>query len=292
VVSGDHNGAGFTIREISARSGVSEGALRMWETRYGFPNPDRLASGHRRYSDLELERVRAVVRAREEGLSLPRAIEHARTLAGRTRPSVFSTLRDTFPHLQPQLLPRRALISLSHAIEDECVARAQRPLLIGAFQREEFYREAEPRWRELSRTADAVFVLADFAKDRRPKHGPVEIAVTDGEPLLREWVLVCEADEFSACLAGAERLGPAFGDRSFEAVWTVEPAVVRVAARTCGELVARTAPQVVEPLRARLSAPAPPSTPEVRAVVELSTRILRYAAIGEDPAHGAGLRRR
>ncbi len=285
-MSGEHNGSGFTIREISARSGVSEGALRMWETRYGFPNPDRLASGHRRYSELELERVRAVVRARDEGLSLPRAIEHARTLAGRVRPSVFSTLRETFPHLQPQLLPRRALVSLSHAIEDECVARAQRPLLIGAFQHERFYRQAEPRWRELWRTAEAVFVLADFAKDRRPKGGPIEISVADGEPLLREWVLVCEADEFSACLVGAERLGPAYGDRSFEAVWTIEPAVVRVAARTCCELVGRTAPQYVEPLHSRLSAPAPPSSPEVRAAVELTSRILRYSAIGEDPARG------
>lgn len=285
-MSVEQNGRDLTIREISTRSGVSEGALRMWETRYGFPNPDRLASGHRRYSELELERVRAVVRARDEGLSLPRAIEHARTIAARTRPSVFSTLRETFPHLQPQLLPRRALLSLSRAIEDECVARAQRPLLIGCFQHERFYRRAERRWRELARTAEVVLVLADFKEDRVSRGGPAEISVPETDPLVREWVLVCEAPEFSACLAGAERLSPAFGERSFETVWTLEPAVVRMAARTSCELAGRGAPQVVEPLRAQLAAPAPPSSPEVRTAVELSTRILRYATIGEDPANG------
>ncbi len=274
---------GLTIREISARSGVSEGALRMWETRYGFPNPHRLASGHRRYSELELERLRAVVHAREQGLSLPRAIDHARTLTGRAHPSVYTTLRETFPHLQSQLLPKRALVSLSHAIEDECCARAQRPLLIGGFQQERFYRVAEPRWRELSRAAESAFVLADFKRDRRDGAGPAEIGYSTEDPLMREWVLVCEASDFAACLVGRERLSPAFGDRSYETLWTVEPAVVRTAARTCCELIARTSPEIVASLEARLAAPAPTAAPELRITVELASRIVRYVSLGEDP---------
>ena len=120
--------------------------------------------------------------------------------------------------------------------------------------------------------------MADFAKDRRPAGGPAEVAVPRGEALLREWVLVCEADEFSACVTASERLGPAYGQRAFETVWSLEPAVVRVAGRACCELAARGSPEVVEPLRRRLATPAPPSTPELRIAVELSTRILRYAA--------------
>ncbi|MBV9805016.1 MAG: MerR family transcriptional regulator, partial [Solirubrobacterales bacterium] len=66
--------SGLTMREMSARSGVSEATLRMWELRHGFPTPQRRSSGHRRYAERDLARVRAVLRARESGLSLQAAI--------------------------------------------------------------------------------------------------------------------------------------------------------------------------------------------------------------------------
>jgi len=272
----------LTIREVSARSGVSEGTLRMWETRYRFPTPQRLASGHRRYTNHDLEQVRAVVRARAQGLSLPASIEHARTLGTAPRPSVYSALRDTFPHLQPQLLPKRALISLSHAIEDECCARAQRPVLIACFQHERFYRVAEPRWRELARTAERAFVLADFAANRRPARGPAEIAIGESDPLLREWALICDDASLTACLVGWERLGPVFGGRAFETIWTMEPSVVRTAARTCCDLAARTDPEYIAQLTERLAAPAPSAGPELRRAIDLTTRIVLYATRGRD----------
>jgi MerR family transcriptional regulator, light-induced transcriptional regulator len=268
---------GLTIREISARSGVSEGTLRMWETRYDFPNPQRLASGHRRYSDRDLELVRAVTRAREQGLSLPTAIDHARLLAQHPRPSVYSALRGGFPYLQPHLLSTRALLSLSHAIEDECCARAERPLLFGCFQHERAYRLAEARWRELARTAERSLVLADFRRNRRPRGGPAEVAISESDPLMREWVVVCEARGFSACMVGWQRLGSQADDRVYETVWTVEPSVVRTAARVCCELAGTAAPSYVEGLRERLSAPAPAGGRELRAAVDLTARMVRYA---------------
>ena len=42
--------AGLTIREVVQRTGVEAPTLRMWEQRHGFPDPQRLPSGHRRYS--------------------------------------------------------------------------------------------------------------------------------------------------------------------------------------------------------------------------------------------------
>ncbi len=275
------DGQELTIRQISARSGVSEGTLRMWESRYGFPKPQRLASGHRRYSDQDLEQVRAVVRAREQGLSLPSAIEHASTLSREGRPSVYSVLRECYPQLQPRRLPKRALVALSHAVEDESCARGQHPLLLACFQHERFYRQAERRWRELSRTAETAIVLADFAKCRQPARGPAEVAVTEADPLLREWVLVCESPGLSACLVGWERLSDADVGRWFETVWSVEPQVVRTAARTCCELVARAAPDYVATLKERLGEPASSASTDLRAVLELTTRMVLYAAGGE-----------
>ncbi|HEY2317872.1 MAG TPA: MerR family transcriptional regulator, partial [Solirubrobacteraceae bacterium] len=77
---------GLSIGQVAAQTGVAEGTLRMWEARHGFPTPQRLASGHRRYSADDLERVVSVARARAAGLSLEAAIARARRLDTEPRP--------------------------------------------------------------------------------------------------------------------------------------------------------------------------------------------------------------
>lgn len=277
-MSHDNGGGELTIREVSARSGVSEGTLRMWETRYSFPTPHRLASGHRRYSDEDLEQVRVVVRARSQGLSLRSAIDHARTLSAEPRPSVFSALREKFPDLRPELLPKRALVAISHAIEDESLARGVRPVLIGCFQHQRFFHQARERWRELARTAEVAVVLAEFTRTGRARTGPIEVPLQESDPLCREWVLVCDAPGFSACVSGWERPRVTGAERQFETIWSVHPPVVRTAARACYELAERAAPQHLRDLRQRLAAPAPALGVDVRAVLDLTTRVVRYAA--------------
>lgn len=44
----------YSIGELALKSGISENSLRIWERRYGVPVPERLASGHRRYSSDQL----------------------------------------------------------------------------------------------------------------------------------------------------------------------------------------------------------------------------------------------
>jgi DICT domain-containing protein len=266
------------MREMSARSGVSEGTLRIWETRHGFPVPERLPSGHRRYSALDLKRVRAVVEARGRGLSLGTAIERARDVVEAPRPSVFARLRERFPHLHPQVLPKRALICLSHAVEDESCARGERPVLLGCFQQERFYRSAEARWREMARTSERAIVLADFPRERHPRGAPAEVPIRESDPLMREWVLVCESPGFAACVVGFEPPGDRPGERHFETLWSAEREVVREAARVCCELIGRRSPGLVQDLRERLDDPLPPTRAELRTVVELTTRMVVYAA--------------
>jgi DICT domain-containing protein len=267
----------LSMREMSARSGVTEGTLRMWEARHDFPVPHRLPSGHRRYSELDLKRVCSVAAARGRGLSLATAIERALQISDEPRPSVFAALRDGFPHLQPQVLNKVAMLCLSRAIEDELCAQAQRAVLFGCFQHERAYRAAEPRWRELARTAERTVVLADFRRTRCDDRGPCEVPLRPSEPLMREWVVICEAPQFAACLVGLEPPSDRLAPRRFEAIWTVEGAAVREATRICCELTARAAPELVEDLRERLADPWPTARDEVRIAVGLTTRIVRYA---------------
>jgi DICT domain-containing protein len=207
------------------------------------------------------------------------AIDRARMLAQSPRPSLYGALRERFSHLHPQVITKRALVRISHAIEDECLARAQAPILIGCFQHERFYRQAEPRWRELSRGATAAVVLADFARRRDPAGGPIEVPIPSDDPLMREWVIVCDSAELPACLIGWERPGDAKVTRRFEVIWTVEPEVVREAARTVARLAMRSEPDLLARAQARLAQrPAAVTLGHLRATVELATRMALYAA--------------
>jgi DICT domain-containing protein len=253
----------------------------MWEARHGYPSPERLASGHRRYSERDLEAILAVARAREAGLSLEAAIARARQLEAGPRPSVFAALRHRFSHLHPQLLPKPSLVWLSRALEDEYSARSPGGLLFGAFQSERFYRQVEGRWQRLSRSSERAFALADFPAPRRRSAGPAEVPLQPTDPLMSEWVVVADSPQLYACLVGWERPAAENGPdrRAFETLWSMEPDVAREAARTCRDLVARTVPELVEGLGERLAErPPPPGAEHLRAAAEVTARFAAYAA--------------
>lgn len=276
--------ASLTIRDLAARSGLTPATLRAWESRYGFPEPARLPSGHRRYGERDVELIRQVTRDRAAGLELPTAIERARRPAAAGNTSIFAGLRRRRPELTPHVLSKRTLVGMSHAIEDECCANAERPVLFASFQRERYYRDAEPRWRELARTAEAAVVFADFDERRDPAAGPVELPLDRSDALGREWSLVCDAADYRACLSGWERPGQkAVPDarRLFETIWAIEPAVVREAARIATEIAARTAPDLSERIVARLKDTPPPSDERFRLMTSLTSRMVAY--VGASP---------
>ena len=79
----------LAIREVAERTGIAAGTIRMWEQRYGSPDPERTASGYRRYSDDDVESLRKVASYRRLGLSIPAAIDRVKTAqAGSDRPSI------------------------------------------------------------------------------------------------------------------------------------------------------------------------------------------------------------
>jgi MerR family transcriptional regulator, light-induced transcriptional regulator len=243
--------AALSIGDVVAATGVGEATLRAWERRFGFPAPRREPSGHRRYSREEVERIRAVVRERNRGLSLAVAIERVAAEPSGP-PSLFAPLRERRPDLLPVSINKRHMLHLSRAVEEESAARAERALMIGAFQRPAFYRESEERWRRLARGAGLTFVLATFEAAGRPDGGPVEVPIATTEPVADEWAVICLAPGYSACLIGWETVGAAGladGDRAFDALLSVEPAVVREVAGAAVAIATEGEPQVAERAR-------------------------------------------
>ena len=247
----------LSIGDVAQRTGVAEGTLRMWERRHGFPVPQRLQSGHRRYGERDVELVRRVLADRAAGITLATAIQRAVHDVESPARSLYAALRRRRPELESCTLRKGVMLALSHAIEVESLSRAESPLLFASFQRERFFRHEEARWRELARGAELAVAFADFPALRAPAGGPVEIPVGGDDPLMREWAIVCDAPRHGVCLAGWEPLsnpGPG-GERVFEAFWSVEPEVVREAARICAGIAAAARPSLVEPLQSRLDAP-------------------------------------
>ena len=280
----------LTIGTVAQRTGVSVAVLRAWEQRFGFPEPTRSGSGHRRYSERHVEQIDQVVRDRAAGLSLEAAIVRARRPPGERdgaasgpgidhEPSIFAGLRRRLPHLTPHVLSKRTMLAISHAIEDEYCATADEPILLAAFQRQRFYRASEARYHDLARTAAVAIVFADFPAHRMPLDGPVELALERNDPLLREWAVVCDAPGSGACLAGWER--PGQGDvpdhhRIFEAIWSVEPEVVGVATEIGLGIAERREPtldlEVADLTHARRADPIA----ALRRATALTNRIVAY----------------
>jgi DICT domain-containing protein len=261
-----------SIGELAARTGVAEGTLRMWERRHGFPVPERLPSGHRRYRAEDVERVAQVLRERVAGLSISAAIERVRRSGEEIEPSLFAGISRRRPDLRPIVLRKPLLLALTRAIEDESCARAERPLLFGSFQRERFFRASARRWRDFARTAALAVVFADFERFRAGS--PAEVPVDRSAPLTREWAVICSAPGHAVCLAGLEL--PTAGRRSdgareFEVLWSVEPTVVRAATEICLGLLRMEHPELAG------AALPPHSTPASDAQLHLATAITARA---------------
>lgn len=58
---------GHPIRLVADRTGLSPEVIRAWERRYGAVTPTRSAGGQRRYSDEQVERLRLLAAAVQEG---------------------------------------------------------------------------------------------------------------------------------------------------------------------------------------------------------------------------------
>ncbi len=259
----------LAIKDVAERTGIAPGTIRMWEQRYGFPEPERTPSGYRRYTDDDVESLRRVAAYRRLGLSIPAAIDRVKDAdATPDRPSIYAAVATIDPSARPQLLRKSTLIALSRAIEHEALARAASPVLFAAFQEERHYREVEHRYRRLAAHADAATVFAEFSGGaRRPRGGPVELPIDLDDAIGNEWAVIVDAPGYCACLLAWEHpREPGVTDlgRRFEAIWTVHPRATRRAAEVASRLAAQLDPAYGEELSDLLSdrplaveAPAP-----------------------------------
>lgn len=61
------NTINFSIASVERDTGLSKDVLRMWERRYGFPNPARDSNGERLYPAAQVERLSMIKRLMDQG---------------------------------------------------------------------------------------------------------------------------------------------------------------------------------------------------------------------------------
>jgi DICT domain-containing protein len=274
----------LTATELAELTGVAPGTLRVWETRYGFPASRRLPGSRKRYTTVDAEQITTVLQHRDDGLSLAAAIERVRGARANEpeRPqSMFAALREARPDLAVRSYPKRMLIDLSRAIEDEGAARATGGVLFGSFQRERYYRASERRWHSLARTAELAVVMADFARLKEPEHGPVEVPLATMPAQEREWTVVLHSPTASACLAAWEVPSPRpqpDAERRFELIWSCDPGAAHAAMMAGCRIIGASAPQLLARIPAALLQTPALNPANLRFTDDLMARAFAYLA--------------
>lgn len=265
--------AELTISEVAERTGIPASTLRMWESRYGFPKPRRPRGSHRRYSGEDCRALLEVKRARSRGLDMRQAVASGVAAARRAQDSLYNGLRLRHPELPVLALPESFMLALSRAMEKTALEHAD-GVLVGAFQRRPAYQVVEPVWQQLATDARAVVLFADFPRaehDGTTWHVPVGI----DSPLADEWAVVCDTPRWWGCVVGREASeGARPGQRVFDAMWSLEPAVVRDASRIAAELACSELPELSDAVSGRLQhqPAARPST--LREASHFTNRVL------------------
>jgi DICT domain-containing protein len=274
---------GLAIKDVAEQTGLAAGTIRMWEQRYGFPEPERTPSGYRVYTPHDVETLRRIVAYREGGLSVPAALDRARAAGDPTdRASIYGAIMAADGAGRPLVLAKRTLLAISRGIEDETLARAACPVVVAAFQHDRHFRAVEHRYRRLAQAADICVAFADFASVAGGDGTPWELPITRDDALGNEWAVVVDAPGYAACLLAWETPESQRDDhlpeaeRRFEALWTLDPHTVRRAALVGAALARRSAPEVGAEMERLLEArPLAVETP-APALTALTNRIVAY----------------
>ena len=237
---------GLAIKDVAERTGIAAGTIRMWEQRYGFPEPERTTAGYRLYSEEDVEALRRVLALRERGLSVPAAVERARGDRHGHGPAVAvrRARRAATSRSRSQLLTQadaardlardrgRGDVARGGARRVRRLpARAQLPRGRAPLPRDGAHRRRRRRVRRLRRACDA-------------REGEIaEVPLEAGDALGNEWAVVIDAPGYSACLLAWEHPRSAAPvpdrERTFETLWTLDPRMVRRAAEVGASLARR-----------------------------------------------------
>lgn len=67
--------ATFNLKVVVSETGLKPDTIRAWERRYGLPDPERTAGGHRLYSERDIGTLKWLVSRKKEGMTISKAVK-------------------------------------------------------------------------------------------------------------------------------------------------------------------------------------------------------------------------
>ncbi len=121
----DHNDLPlFNLKAVVTETGLKPDTLRAWERRYGIPAPKRTPSGHRLYSQSDIDLLHWLIARQEEGLSISRAVEMWERLAAQSdAPASIQSSAVELPQTHPASRRQDDILS---ALRDRWIAACMR----------------------------------------------------------------------------------------------------------------------------------------------------------------------
>lgn len=149
----------FPIREVSRLTGINPVTLRAWERRYGLIQPTRTESGHRLYSQADIDEVRSILGWIERGVAVSKVgkiIARSQSLKPQLESPRDPASQDDYKQWQLQL--RRAVRGFDERRLDQVYGQvfSNYPLVV-AFQ-DIFL----PVWQDLRSTQEAFGHLSEW----------------------------------------------------------------------------------------------------------------------------------
>jgi DNA-binding transcriptional MerR regulator len=95
----------YNLKAVVQETGLKPDTLRAWERRYGVPSPKRAGSGHRLYSQNDIDMLHWLVARQEEGLSISRAVEMWQRLHDTEESALFTPLPEVTVEAVSNALP-------------------------------------------------------------------------------------------------------------------------------------------------------------------------------------------
>jgi methanogenic corrinoid protein MtbC1 len=160
----------YNTAAVVQRIGVPATTIRAWERRYGYPLPERDASGQRLYSERDIEGIRWLSEQTSQGIAISRAVAMLRSgyaaptratnVAPAAAPRSFASLRAELLSALLALDATRAEAILTEAfalysVEDVCL-QVFEPLLI----------EVGDRWHAGELSIAAEHYISSFIRTR------------------------------------------------------------------------------------------------------------------------------
>lgn len=194
----------FPIREVSRITGVNAVTLRAWERRYGLIQPTRTDSGHRLYSQADIDEIRRILGWLERGVAVSRVggillrqqAEGQGSLASDTANGWQAQLRDAVQRFDGAALDRLFDQVFAAMTQDQVFADVFMPAWHDMAAKQAVYGHAS-EWLFLDQfLRGRVFTRLQLSRQRRGRH--VLLAPLPGQCLELELLvngLLLESDD-------------------------------------------------------------------------------------------------